>query len=155
MTNRPRRIALALAAAAALSGCASHVYSAVLGADQGEIVAEQCSRPNPPRHESAWTPGPGDILQLEQDLPALQAQVPAAWQGNAPVGDARAYARQYFGILVQGRRLIYINAFLEPMANKEWQQYAIVICDGGSGAWGAVYDPASRSFSSLVFNGSS
>jgi hypothetical protein len=143
----------ALAAAVALSGCASHASSTVLGPDQGEVVAEQCSRPNPPRHESSWMPTSEDVRQLEQDLPALQAQVPAAWQGSAPVGDAKAYARQYSGILAQGRRLIYVNAFREAMANKEWQQYAIVVCDGGSGAWGAVYDPVSRQFSEFSFNG--
>jgi len=152
-TRFPGGLLLALLAGAALNGCASRVYSAVLGTDQGEIVAEQCSRPNPPRHESSWTPGPEDIRQLEQDLPALQAQVPAAWRDSMPVGDPKAYVRQYFGILAHGRRLIYVNAFREPMANKEWQRYAIVLCDGGSGAWGAVYDPASRGFSDFAVNG--
>jgi hypothetical protein len=40
------------------------------------------------------------------------------------------------------------------MANKDWKAYAIVICDGGSGAWGALYDPSSRDFSGFAFNGS-
>ncbi len=151
--RRNSGILLALAATAALNGCAGHARFAVLGPEQGEIVAEQCSRPNPPRHESSWTPGPEDVLQLEQDLPALQKLVPAAWQDSMPVGDGKAYVRQYFGILAQGRRLIYVNAFREAMANKEWRQYAIVVCDGGSGAWGAVYDPASRSFSDFALNG--
>jgi len=93
------------------------------------------------------------VAQLEQDLPALNALAPAG--GDAPhVGDAAAYDRQYFGILVHGHHKIYINAFLDAMANKDWKAYAIVICDGGNGAWGAVYDPSSRDFSDFAFNGS-
>ena len=142
---------LVLACAALLGGCAGDkVHFAVLGADQAELVEEQCSRPNPPRYDSTWQPGPEDIKRLEQDLPSLDALAP----GNTPrLGDAAAYDRQYFGIQVKGRRLIYVNAFLETMANKDWKQYAIVICDGGSRAWGALYDPDSRDFSDFSFNG--
>lgn len=151
-TERIRQSLLALACVAALAGCAGdNARSAVLGPDQAELVEEQCSRPNPPRYDSTWQPSKQDIKQLEQDLPALNALAPAG--GDLHVGDAASYDRQYFGILVHGKRLIYINAFLEPMANKEWKQYAIVICDGGTGAWGALYDPASRSFSDFAYNG--
>ncbi|WP_051748484.1 hypothetical protein [Nevskia soli] len=143
---------LALAGAALLSGCASNVRSAVLGAEQTEVVAEQCSRPNPPHYESTWQPAPADILQLEQDLPLLNAQSPAA--AAAHVGDALGYYRQYFGIVVHGRRMIYVNAFVEGMyRSTDWKQFAIVVCDGGPGAWGALYDPANRLFSGFAFNG--
>lgn len=144
-----KRLAI-LAGALALAGCGDPAHSVILGPEQGQIVGEQCSRPNPPRHESTWTPGPADIQHLEQDLPQLDALVP----GNSlRPGDPLAYDRQYFGILVGGRPLIYVNAFADKMANKEWQKYAIVICDGGAGAWGAVYDPAARKFSDFAFNG--
>lgn len=149
--ERLRGLAGALACAALLPGCAAPMHSAVLGPDQAELVEEQCSRPNPPHYDSTWQPGPEDVRRLEQDLPALDSLAPA---GALPrVGDPAAYDRQYFGIQAQGRRLIYVNAFLEPMANKDWKHYAIVICDGGTGAWGALYDPASRSFSDFAFNG--
>ncbi|MBV8063727.1 MAG: hypothetical protein JOY51_09030 [Nevskia sp.] len=149
MSKLVRSVLLA-AAAPLLGGCARELHATVLGPDQTEIVGEQCSRPNPPRHESVWQPGPAEVQQLEQDLPQLDALAP----GSSPrLGDPKAYDRQYFGLLVQGRRLIYVNGFLEPMANKEWQQYAIVVCGGGTGAWGAVYDPASRRFSDFAFNG--
>lgn len=155
-TERLCGAVLALACAAAIAGCAGNVRSAVLGPEQAEVVAEQCSRPNPPRYESTWLPALQDIQQLEQDLPALNALVPAG--GAMQVGDAVAagggYYRQYFGIVVHGRRLIYVNAFVESMyRSTDWKHYAIVVCDGGAGAWGALYDPASRSFSDFAFNG--
>lgn len=143
---------LALAGAALVSGCAGNVRSAVLGTEQTEVVAEQCSRPNPLHYESTWQPAPADIGQLEQDLPLLNAQSPAA--ATAHVGDAPAYYRQYFGITVHGRHLIYVNAFVEGMyRSTDWKQFAIVVCDGGNGAWGALYDPANRLFSGFAFNG--
>jgi len=147
---------LALACTAAIAGCAGgKVRSAVLGPEQAEVVSEQCSRPNPPRYESTWLPGVQEIQQLEQDLPALNALVPAG--GGVQVGNAAAaggYYRQYYGIVVHGRRLIYINAFVESMyKSTDWKHYAIVVCDGGAGAWGALYDPASRDFSGFAFNG--
>ena len=147
------KLKLGLLAAAALAGCATPLPYTMLGADQLELVSEQCSRPNPPRYESAWQPGPEDLKLAEQELPQLNALAPADCCGTARPGDAKAYQRQYFGIVAGGKRLLYVNAFLGAMANKSWTDYAIVVCDGGSGAWGAVYDPSSRDFSDFSFNG--
>jgi len=145
-----RRTLLVLAGAAGIAGCVGGtVHSAVMDTDQADLVMEQCSRPNPPHYQSTWKPGPQDVKQLEQDLPALKALAPP----SAAVGDPGAYDRQYFGLVVHGKHLIYINAFRDSSANpdKDWKFYAMVFCEA-NGAWGAVYDPASRSFSDLVFN---
>ena len=141
------------AAAALLPGCGPGPRYAVIDPGQAPIISEQCSRPNPPRYQATWTPSPEQIRQLEADLPQLNALAPP--DNGAHPGDADAYVRQYFGLVVNGQRLIYLNGFLEPMANKDWKQYAMVVCDGGASAWGAVYDPAGRRFSELRFNGSS
>jgi hypothetical protein len=150
MRSRTKAVLLA---AAALAGCAAPARYAALGPDQLELAAEQCSRPNPPRYESTWQPGPEDLTGAEQELAQLDALAPADCCGAARPGDPKAYQRQYFGIVSGGRRLLYANAFLDSMPNKEWQHYAIVVCDGGSGAWGAVYDPRQRRWSELRFNG--
>jgi hypothetical protein len=147
------RIKLALLAAAALAGCSTPLRYTALGADQLDLAAEQCSRPNPPPHESVWQPTPDVLVQAEQELPQLNALAPADCCGTARPGDPKAYQRQYFGIVSGGKRLLYVNAFVDNMANKDWQSYAIVVCDGGVGAWGAVYDPKQRSWSDLHFNG--
>jgi len=136
--------------ASALAGCAEAARFAVLESDQTELVAEQCSRPNPPHYESTWKPGPEIIQQLELDLPALKAL--ASGHDEAHITDSKAYDRQYFGIVVHDKRLIYINAFQPAMANKDWKYYAIVVCDSSTGAWGALYDPASHGFSDFAFN---
>jgi hypothetical protein len=147
------RLQLSLTAGLLLAGCAAPLRYAALGPDQLDLVAEQCSRPNPPRYESIWAPSPEQLQQAEQDLGQLDTLAPADCCGAVRVGDPKAYQRQYYGIIVKGQRLIYVNAFLDTIPNKEWRQYAIVICGGGTAAWGALYDPAARQFSEFAFNG--
>ena len=57
------------------------------------------------------------------------------------VGNVNDYDRLYLGIVVGGRRFVYINA--GPPG----------ICDGGSCCWGVLYDPATGRFFDLAFNG--
>jgi hypothetical protein len=147
-----KRLGVALAALA-LAGCGAPVRYAVLGSEQDGVVTEQCSRPNPPRHEGSWVPLPEDIKHLEEDLPGLDALAKPDCCGGRRVGDPQAYLRQYFGIVSGGRRLIYVNAFLAAGPNTDWKQSAVVICDGGSAAWGAVYNPQARRFAEFAFNG--
>ena len=64
------------------------------------------------------------------------------------------FDRQYVGIESAGKRLIYINAFhLPDDSGVNPAREAIRVCDGGAQFWGAVFDPASNTFSELQFNG--
>jgi len=81
------------------------------------------------------------------------------------------YARQYGGIILDGRKLIYINAFaadgifLDEKTGKRvvysrlsyfprWRQEVMAICDGGPTNFGAVYDPQTAKFEQFSFSGS-
>ncbi len=67
---------------------------------------------------------------------------------------AADFDRQYVGIEMDGRQLIYLNAFhLPDDADIDPARDAIRVCDGGAQFWGAVFDPASGSFSDVQFNG--
>lgn len=111
-------------------------------------VLDTCSRDSPARHDGAvsgyWVPTVEQVAQLETRLAQLQPEIT----------DPGAYDRQYVGILYRGRRAIYVNAFrphddsdLDPSID------AVRACGGGSGFWGAVFDPASGSFSEIAVNG--
>jgi hypothetical protein len=66
------------------------------------------------------------------------------------------YHRQYVGIIVGGRKLIYINAFRassEPKRKVNFEGGWVDWCDGGTGNWGALYDTQSGNFSELRTNG--
>jgi len=111
-------------------------------------VLDTCSRDSPGREAGAvtgyWAPSRKDVEQLEAALPALEAQVP----------NAADFDRQYVGIEMRGRKLVYLNAFhLPDEAEIDPAREAIRVCDGGAQFWGAVFDPASGSFSDVQFNG--
>jgi len=85
-------------------------------------------------------------------------------------GKLASYLRQYVGFTRQGRKLIYLNAFSarvvdvfceedvkpaqEGDCRSHWRREAVGVCDGGDDFWGVEYDPESKTFSSLAFNGS-
>lgn len=111
-------------------------------------VLDTCSRSSPGREPGRvtgyWAPSRQQVEQLEAQLPWLEAQVPKAAD----------FDRQYVGIEMDGRQLIYLNAFhLPDDADIDPARDAIRVCDGGAQFWGAVFDPASGSFSDVQFNG--
>lgn len=63
-----------------------------------------------------------------------------------------AYHRQYMGFVRDGRRFIYGNFApreLEPSASNQ----PIIVCDGGPQFFGVEYEPATRRFTLVSFNG--
>ena len=63
------------------------------------------------------------------------------------IGNPFQYYRQYVGIVVSGRKLIYLNAVCKRFHNPGWRN-AIEpdVCDSGCN-WGVVYDPETHLFS--------
>jgi hypothetical protein len=115
-------------------------------------IANQCSRPDPPQHESTWQPGPEDIRALEMRLGTLERiKARGCCLLDARIGHIGHYYLQYVGIVSHGRRLIYINGFEDD--RPDWRTTLVSACDGGEGFWGAVFDPATGRFSDLAFNG--
>ena len=71
--------------------------------------------------------------------------------------------RQYVGVVIGGENFIYINAVnknsgeeferrLESLKN--FSKHTFGVCDGGSSYWGVLYNPKTRTFKDLAFNGS-
>jgi hypothetical protein len=123
-------------------------------------LIRQCSRPSPGPVEGTWTPSPDQLDALEARLPALfDQQLLVQWpHAHATATD---YYRQYGGLIIDGRRLIYVNGFHKHLAkgriardsSRTWRDYPVQVCDGGPIVFGAEYDPATREFSHFEFNG--
>src|SRR5262245_27519624 len=64
-----------------------------------------CSRAGPGRVSGGWNPTAQQIAQAEQALPPF---VRANRRPKEPVGES---FRQYVGVVISGKRLIYLNAF--------------------------------------------
>lgn len=117
-----------------------------------------CSRPGPPRFDGTWTPTDADIRALESHLSKISELHTKTFRSGRQIQHPEEYYRQYFGIRVGKKNLIYINAFDDSLTSLDekilqmWRTTPIIGCDGGKSFWGAVYDPASGTFSDLEIN---
>ena len=131
----------------------------VLDGQHAAGVLRQCSRPSPEKVAGTWQPSESDVKELEANLPRIQ-QIKSTLCCNkaARVKDLSNYYRQYVGVVIGNRRVIYINAFasgiLDVTDRKDrWRHEPMLACDGGDAFWGAIYDPQTKEFSQLAFNG--
>jgi hypothetical protein len=128
--------------------------------------ARRCSRQGPPESTDRWTPSAEDIAELERRFVEIEDGVrsgtilPGRSGGRRPrnfrVSD---YYRFYYGIVAEGRRLIYVDA-LDLLSIDVMRKSGLnlakgppMVCDGGWGAWGVVYDVERRRFFDFAVNG--
>ncbi len=148
-------------------------------ASAGHLLG-QCSRGTPTPMQGTWNPSPDQIHLLEDSLSVLlDRQLAALGLPDSLRPHAGDYYRQYAGVLVGGRRLIYVNGFHKtqvaatrtfltehhndsaalrnfPPAFRDsdyWRGVATVVCDGGEYYFGVEYDPETHRFGNFAFNG--
>jgi hypothetical protein len=136
------------------SGAMAADRSVVLSTDQARNVLKQCSRNTPTQVDGTWPISKEVVADLERDLPKLSQRTK-----DESVDHPETYLRQYVGITIRGKKYVYVNAFSDSVVSldrrhgESWKYEAIIVCDGGDGFWGALYDPESGQFSDLAFNG--
>jgi hypothetical protein len=121
----------------------------ILPTSEGKQLIGQCSRECPYDATSFWRPSASEIAAIEQRLPALL-------RGSGHEINLSQSYRQYLGIVRAGRKLIYLNAFDSRTwadYRTSWRNKALIICDGGDLFWGVEFDPATKTFQHLAFNG--
>src|ERR1700710_444972 len=138
-------VAVALWPAVALAGGAplNPAWGVVFPGAPAPLLARQCSR-TAPRAEGAWLPAPADIAKLEAGLGKVLTGA------NVQPG---AYFRQYGGLIVGGRHIIYVNGGRSPAVHADWRTVPIGLCDGGALVFGVEFDPATGAFAHFAFNG--
>ena len=122
----------------------------VLDASQAGVASDQCSR-GAPEIEDGWDLSDADAQAVERRLHELVTDT-----GSEPRPDFASSVRQYVGAVVDGRRVIYINAFPASMMDYDDDfdlSQVVMVCDGGADFWGVVFDPETGQFSDLDFNG--
>ena len=106
------------------------------------------------RADSYWTPTEADVRPVEEGLrrrsPSDGERLPAGLLG---------YCRQYLGIVVKGRRMVYVNGFsaghIRDFTGGEWDWHRrpVLVDDGGDEFFDVTYDPRERRFHGFSFHG--
>jgi hypothetical protein len=121
--------------------------STVLPPDQIDVAKKQCSRPVPEGVEGGWMLTDADAAAVDLALrPVGKFTVTDHVSLPYIIIDPYSYSRQYLGVIIGGKRLVYINALPADELKPEYLQKAFMACDGGSMFWGALYDPQTRRF---------
>jgi hypothetical protein len=105
-----------------------------------------------------WTPSLADALALEKGLPDylrrhLSRDDRLASSKKEPLWDrARTYKRQYVGVRLKDRRIVYAN-FLCAAFGSDWRTERVDVADGGDCYFQVEYDIDKASFANLMVNG--
>jgi hypothetical protein len=127
--------------------------------EKAASLTHQCSRQVPTGITGVWLPQAEQIADLERRLPeVLDKEIHRTDLHGPRMPD---YLRQYGGLVVGGRKIIYVNGFSADEMNPgdglvrktDWHSGAIFVCDGYINYFGAEYDPQTRDFAHVVFNG--
>ena len=108
-------------------------------------VLNQCSRLTVSPIEGFWRPDPATVVELESRLPLFLMY-------ESRLQPLTSYVRQYAGVVSHGRRVVYVS-FLAARLGSEWQNQAVVLCDGGNNGWGVAFDVGTKTFGDLNING--
>jgi len=138
--------------------------SVVFSNNAAHALVRQCSRRVPTSVADGWVPDHDALGRLERGLmPALQAALDHVTAPGQRALRATDYYRQYGGLVVGQRRIIYINGFHRAYLSltlsgdtreraTEWRTRAVNVCDGGLMFFGAEYDPSAGQFEAVTFN---
>lgn len=150
-------------------------------ADRGVIIPDSAAKGWRPCTDAAlsgdvsgfWTPPETLKEEIDRRLPAKldSALQRLPWEGHKP--QPSDYHRQYIGMVVDGRRMIFVNGFhhshvsamvrtFENIAAADssfhhvgqdfWKQSLVATCDGGAWYFGVTYEPNAHRFGPILFN---
>jgi hypothetical protein len=129
--------------------------SSILQPKYGKDVIKQCSRADVLNAKSFWKVDEQSKNLLEQNFKkVLELEAVCCLVEGWKIKDLSKHAYQYMGIIIGGKKLIYISAYdIKDADMPEWKTRPIRVCDGGSSYWGVLFDVASTSFKELSING--
>ena len=121
--------------------------------EEAPELFHQCSRSAPLPDGDYWLPSPTQIAALENSLEGYFAKNMRQldWLMDR---HSRKYRGQYVGFERAGIEYIYASYLSDSMRLNEMADgKAIIMCDGGSSAWGIVYNVSTGELSEFSGNG--
>jgi len=129
----------------------------ILSPTESENAAKYVSRWPQETVNGTWALSQSDVDGLESNISHI-ADIPfphPAYKGSQ-IPHPEKYYRQYAGVILNGRKIIYINALCEAAGNdgeSYWREKFVFVYDGGKCFWNVRYDPETKIFSLLQVNG--
>jgi len=130
-------------------------WRAILPTSEGLKTARMCTRRSPGPIEDLWVPDATVVDRFEHALaPLLQGALERS--PRKPKYTPASYFRQYFGIVVGGRRLVYVNGVVPSRPERDLPSLRTAFqgpCDGWESSFGAEFDVEAERVQNLAFNG--
>lgn len=101
-----------------------------------------------------WTPTEENVIAMENDLVSfLQENPDRFYSSGTPVWERLdEYNRQYVGIVLDGKQIIYANYFCDSV-EIDWRKDFVFVTDGGDCFFQFKYDVDAATFFDLQVNG--
>lgn len=134
-------------------------YSTILHPEKGEMLLKQRSRMRHQGVQSFFLLQQKEIDVLERNFMKIFLITPEnRYNEDVKISSLDKYGFQYMGVVIDGDKFIYINAFwlLEDEKGRcyfsDWKSTPINVFDGGHGFWGALFSLKREVFSKLYVN---
>jgi len=136
-------------------------YKSIISLEKGNILLNQCSRSTPKNIDAYFNLSENEMIEIQENLKKIyKLRSSGCCIKKVKIGNLNQFAFQFIGVIIKGEKYIYINAFysdkegnLIDIDSNEWKTKPIIVCDGGTNYWGALYDFKKKKFSQLSFNG--
>jgi hypothetical protein len=130
----------------------------ILPEGEAQWFIHPCSRRTAEGLSGAWTPSAAEVARAEASLEAEITSATSKLRQDRRSRTPKGYYRQYGGILLRGQRVIYVHGIAESLIDRRphvfrtWRKKIPRVCDFGTDAFGAIYDPSKAAFTSFEFD---
>lgn len=133
-------------------------HSTIIDSSKGDMMIHQSRLM--PRISGFWNVTEKEIDLLEINFKKLSAVDSSFCEsGDCKLDSLHKFVYQYIGVIYQGRKLVYINAFRFRSDSDlktrfgNWKTNPVRVLDGGNSYWGVLFDIDRQEFIHLSFNG--
>jgi hypothetical protein len=126
--------------------------SVLLSANEIKQVASLYPKKGPESIKGSWQPTQADIDSLEANLSQVSHLESNYRNPLIRIDHPEQYFRQYIGVLQSSQKRIFVNAFYEVESEPNWRNRLVIVSDGATCFWHALYDPITATFSGLEIN---
>ncbi len=131
---------------------------AILPEGEARWFVHPCSRRTAEGLSGAWTPTVTEVTRAEALLESEITSAASKLRQDRQPRTTNRYYRQYGGVLLRGKRVVYVHGIAEslidrrPRVFRTWRRKIPRLCDFGTDAFGAIYDPSKAAFTSFEFD---